>query len=506
MENNNNIQQEEITVTPTEPSVEEKTDRHEQIDVENKSIEYKEENKEPSILFPMSTYSKLIDFIKVIDTIPVKEFEKAYSKKQAISAGVNIESMRTTTMDDIFVDNLNEKLDDFINLAKYSDKELTIRPLNFKQKDGAISGQAAVARFTSLLGVGEVTQVPLWHSGIWLTIKPPKQSDIINLELAIANNQISLGRDTNTLVYSNYSVIFNRLVTDFVMKHVVDTTLKITEEDDLRDYIVIHDLYPLILGMITSMYPDGIPITRTCINTKELNEDKTPKCDFTVSSKVDTKKLLFVNRKSISNNMLSHMSKRSPNSMTVDEVKEYQLSIKESVDKKITIKTENSLEITAILSLPMLKDYVINGEAWVLNIIKESEELFSKTDSDEVKNSKVNDILMTVILGIYNVFVKKIETNGSIVEDRETITEVLTVLSNDNEAFKSFINEVKKFISRSAIAIVATPNYECPKCKAEQTDSNLNKAFKELIPLNVLESFFDLSVLRINKVRNKSMY
>ena len=485
-------------------NIENQDDRHNIVTPTISEEEYSDIVNKASILLPGSTYEAILKTLKIIDTIDPKEFEKLYSKKQILSTGINIESGRTTTKDNVFVDNLNESDDKYVNTVNYSDKELVPRPINFKQTDGVVSGSTAIARFTSLLGVGVVTQIPLWHSGIWLTIKPPKQTDIINLEIAIANNQIQLGRETNTLVYSNYSVIYNRLVIDFILKHVVDSTLKLPEDDDIRKYISMHDMYPLILAMISSMYPEGIPVTRTCVNTNNLKEDKTPLCDFIASAKLDTNKLLWVNRKVLNNKMLTHMSKRIPNSSTVDEVKEYQLSISKTNSKTITIETENSIPVIATIAIPNLYDYLINGELWIQNIIKEAEEIFSSTDSIETKNSKVNDILMTVILGIYNVFVKKIESNNMVIEDNDTIVELLTVLSNDNIAFKSFINSIKTYISESAIAIVATPNYECPNCKAQQND-NIKGPFKELIPLNILESFFDLSVLRINKVRNKSI-
>ncbi len=303
----NTINNNHDTVT-TEPSntaqVEVEEDRHISIKPELSEEEYSTLVNKASILLPGSTYEIILKTLKVIDTIDPKEFEKLYTKKQTVATGINIESSRTTTRDNVFVDNLKE-VNDFVNTVKYSDKDLVSRPINFKQTDGVISGSTAVARFTSLLGVGVVTQVPLWHSGIWLTIKPPKQTDIINLEIAIANNQIQLGRETNTLVYSNYSVIYNRLVTDFILKHIVDSSLKIPEDDDIRNHISMHDMYPLILAMISSMYPDGIPVTRTCINTSVLNDDKTPKCDFVVSATLDTNKLLWVNRKALNNKLLT---------------------------------------------------------------------------------------------------------------------------------------------------------------------------------------------------------
>ena len=51
----------------------------------------------------------------------------------------------------------------------------------------------------------------------------------------------------------------------------------------------------------------------------------------------------------------------------------------------------------------------------------------------------------------------------------------------------------------------STARSVCPKCNANQAVSE-NPAFKELIPLNIIESFFDLSTLRGAKLRSIDMY
>lgn len=489
---------------PEDQTVPEYSDRHEIKNPDNAYTEFDLKNKSKhGILFPTTLYEKLVEFIKTIEPIPAEEFELLYNDSQRFSTGMAIESERFNVIDDVYAKKLNKTLDRFINIPNYSDSSLEMRAITPKTKEGNLSGQVAINVFTSLLGVGEVTQIPLWHSGFWITIKPPVIADLINLEQAIANNQILLGRETNTLVYSNYSVVFNRIVVDFILSHMISCSLKLPVGDDIRDYISTQDLYPLILGMLNSMYPNGIDVTRGCINTTRVEDDKTPKCTFIGSGNLDTKKLIWINRKSLNSYMLDIMSKRRPDSVSVDEVKEYQRTIKEMHPRTINIDTENGNTVSFTFKIPTLREYIDNGEAWVNNVIKKSEELFTEQDSAEIKNMKVNDILLSIVLGIYNIFVSEIKSNQYDINDIETITSVLEILSADNKLFETFNKEVSKYISDAVIAVVATPNFECPVCKQEsQTDSTVvNKAFKELIPLNVLETFFALSVLRINQTR-----
>lgn len=467
---------------------------------------YDENSKEDTILFPTSTYKSITKLIEAISEIDDDKFSEEYSTQQALSTGVTIESMRTTTAKNIFGDNINEKIDKIVNCIKYSDKDLNLRALKVGHKEGTLTGQTAVARFTSLLGIGEVIQLPLWHSGFWITIKPPKGNELINLEMALGNNEILLGRETNTLVYSNYSVVFNRIVVNFILEHLVSSSLKIPAGEDIRSYISTQDLYPMVLGLLTTMYPDGINVTRSCFNNSKLDEEKKPKCDFVVSAKLDTKKLLWLDRQKISKSMLETMSKRNPDSVSVNEAKDYKLSIASLSDKVIDLTTTNGTLINITLSIPSLDKYILNGEEWVQQVISKSEELFSDADSSEVKNNKVNEILMSVIFGIYNVFVTEINDQGSIINDKDTINDILGVISSDYDLFKTFIKEVENYITKSAIAIVATQNYTCPKCKTDQTSASVDKRFEEFIPLNILETFFDLSVLRLNKIRNREIF
>jgi hypothetical protein len=500
------------TSSEIESTSEEKTEDSHTVEVpETKSEEADMEKEDNNILFPSVILSELNRLDKDFASILPENFQKIYEKtqehKKALAAvGLITGAERMVVQKGVFEKELNaEDIVNYVNMLKFGDKDLNTRPLPINMEKGPLNAETAVARFTAMLGVGEIIQVPLWHSGFWITIKPPKNTDILNLEISLTNAQVSLGRETNTLIYSNYSVIFNRIVTDFIMDHVISVSIKLPDDKDVRDYIVVHDLYPLVLGMITAMHPSGIDVTRSCINASKLDENKIPLCDFNVSARLDTKKLLWVNRKALTTKMLNQMSIRQPNGVTVDEVKEYQNNITQILSETIEVETANGSSVKLVLNLPMLRNYIDNGERWVNRVISKAEELFTTNDSYESKNSKVNDVLLSVILGIYNVFITKIELNGEWAEDEDAIYAVLDVLSSDEDAFNVVIDKIKHYISKSAIAMVATPNYECPTCQKDQAREGVPAAFKELIPLNILEGFFDLSVLKIKVIRARNI-
>ena len=474
--------------------------------------EYDPNNEEDnlSISLPTDRYNKVVDFIVELSKL-TGEFHKEFiTDKHTIARDISIRGGKNSQATDVFEEALDNPENEFTNNFEHSDKVLAPNTLKINSKTDILSNQNAIAFFSKALGIGELVEVPLWHSGFWVTLRPPKQSEIIVLESNIANLSVQLGALTSTIIYSNYSVIAIRMLMDFIKDHIQNSSLKLSPEDDILDYINIQDLQPLVLGIIISMYPKGAPITRICVNTIVLDSNNIPKCDYSIRGVLDPKKLLFVNRKALSSEHINQMIKRLPNSVTIDDVKNYQLTLDRIKPHKIEFNTEaEDVKINLTISLPSIKEYITAGEEWVNDIIYKSEELFTDADNQETKNKKVDEMLSTFILGLYSTFITQIEieyaNEGKRVIDKPTIINLLEAFSGDRAILKEYIPKITKFITDTAVAIVATPTFICPKCKANQAVSE-NPAFRELIPLNIIESFFDLSTLRGAKLRSIDMY
>ena len=483
-------------------------DRHTQANPFKDGKPYKElEDKQVanSIIIPVSTYNKVMDFINKVDKLDPDFVEDSYTEDQKDVSRLNSFGIRYTVKDDVLVQDLEDALDRKVNRINYSDKKLNISSLALStDSHKKLTPSQATLMFRTLLSVGEAIQVPLWHSGFWINLKPPTQTDIINLQIALTNSEIELGRNTNTLIYSNYAVVFNRIITDFIIRHIDDTTLIIPEGEDIRKYILVHDYYPLVLGILATMYPKGINVIKSCINSTYLDKDNKPKCDFIVSATLDSKKLLWVDRTVLSDKMLSHMSNRVERTMTVDSIKEYQLSINNLIDKEYEIVATNEAKFKVKFSLPTILDYITNGERWVNTIVKKAEGLFTSNDTQDEKNTKINNIALSGILGIYNIFVKEIYISDTPISDYDAILDMLSTASSDDKAFTEFITQVEKFITTSAIAIVGTPSYTCPTCNTNQT-ANKTGPFKEFIPFNIVEHFFVLCALRAEKTQSRAV-
>lgn len=492
--------QQEQKVKPVE------TGRHEQLDPVSDTEPYTtDEFKEVTTTVIPSTKYKTVE--KALDDIYAAETKTTSSgatfdlnPQQQEAIAVMIKGGRGSNKEDVLYDNLNKNTADYVNDIKFGDTSYNTSTVTFKKTGDKVAGANAIAIFRSFMSIGDVIHIPLWHSGFWVVLKPPTQTEIVNLQLAITNNEITLGRDTTGLIYSNYSVVFNRIIMDFIVDHINTQSIKLDDNDDIRDYISLNDFYPLVTGLLATMNPEGIEISRGCANTAEIDEDGKPKCSFTVKGKVDPRKLTWVNRTKLSGDALAHMSKRLPNSMTKQEVKEYQLRLEDIKTKDYEITTSIGAKFKVTFEIPTIKENIQRGEEWVNEIISVAQRLFKENDSETVKNQRVDEIAFASVLCIYNTFVKSFTyADGRVNDDKATFNTILSDISLDKQTFESFIANIKDFITQSPICIVATPNFVCPECGLKQKDTK--DEFKEFIPLNIVEHFFDHCASRINKVR-----
>ena len=454
------------------------------------------------ILMPSASLDRLIDAFNKVAAI--EEAKLNITEEDAIAIGLT--SVSSDSINSIYADTYaehtldNPELDN--DVESPDGTKLNLRHIKVKPSEGKVTGAKDTALFNSAIDYGTPIQLPLWNSGFNITIKPPKSIDIIALHQAVAANQIELGRRTSGLVYSNYQVVLNRIVAEFIERHIIDTTLvKTNETKSLFEYISALDFPIMVNGMISAMAPSGIDVTRQCVNVLKTTEDGKPVCTFTVKGKLDPLRLPVVNKRIVSKDMLMHMSKRTKDSVTLDELNNYQDTINKLNTGNFKYVAGNGTEVIMEFYVPNLRTYINSGEQWVDQIVAAVEDIFtSNKDDATAKNDNITDIVNRTQLGLHNTFIKKISignnhvsTNPSALDPMEDINNALATLSTYKDVVDQFMPSIKKFIGNSTIAMIGTPNYICPTCEQAQHGESDEGVLKELIPLGVLELFFDLS-------------
>lgn len=362
------------------------------------------------------------------------------------------------------------------------------------------SQDVMLAKYMSLMGGGERTAIPLWHSGFRVFIHPMTSNHLLNFQTNIFKELVEVGKDTHGLLYSNEAGIIHKHAMDLFLSLLQGTTLDIDiTKENILDYISILDLNTIYLALISACNSKGVEVTIGCNNITQITEDNKLRCDHVSVGRLNPNKLLWVDLSLVPKFLQKQLVPTTSKSVTKEAAKSYRDEIsKIAENNKIIFKSPRTDEdIIFNLKIPTIKEYLEEMNMWVMEITTRIREIMSDQSNNVEKTFIVRMVSDLLALGVYNSYIKSIDIRGEEITDREIILAALGA-NNDstNENLDKFLRGVLKYIEMSSVAISAIPNYVCPKCKKEQEGSE-NPVFKELIPINMTSIFFDQSALSI---------
>jgi hypothetical protein len=447
------------------------------------------DNIQYTFKLPSITLDKLIKLDNYISNINDPSFNEW---KDTISESINF-----YTSGSYYVNRFKEPNANFEQgLLTKENELLQPSPVKTKDKAGELRGEVALLKVAQYLKLGEIVRVPLYHSGLWVTIKPPGEKEILDFFNNIYKDKIAFGRMTNGYTLSNFSAITNNELIDFILSHVHSVNVKDLNISELKKSIYLNDLYTLAWGFAMTFYPDGFEISRACINEEE-------NCNYVATERINIAKLLWVDNNSLSEYQKAYMADYRANSKTKDEWEKYKAEHVRTRDSYFTFKN-----FKFNLKQPSLLDHTTYGIKWVNSIVREVEEkLIGEERSDDPdspyfkkRDELINEYVKVSILNQFRHYVDSIEVGDNIIVDPDTIDQVLVPLSSDNELRVKFLQEVSKFIEDTTLAIIGIPSYKCPKCKKDQNEPNMPEKFIDVIPLDVISLFFGLITLRTSVI------
>lgn len=412
---------------------------------------------------------------------------------------VNEESIDYYTVGGLFQDRFYDEKSKFSQGVETKSGELkSIDSLKFKQTDGEIKGELAVLKVSKMLGLGDVINIPLPHSGIWVTIKPPTERDLIDFYNSIFKDKIILGRATFGLTLSNFSVYINNKLFDFIVKHIHSVNFKEINKNDLKNYILIHDFPILAWGFGCTIYPNGFDYQRACINDIES-------CDYIAKATINMTKLLWVDNSSLSEAQKVIMSENRPNKLELESYRKY---IAEHVRTTSTdFTTKNGIKFK--FKIPTFNEFVSDGFGWIDKINSSVDSLIIEdSDPSELEKAKtelLDGYVKSSILRKFNHFIDFIELPDGAITDRDTINKVLEVFSSDDELRNEITTAIMKFKSDTTLALIGIPEYKCPNCGMPQNPDPMNDKLVNVIPLDVMNLFFTLITLRISRITEREV-
>lgn len=358
-----------------------------------------------------------------------------------------------------------------------------------KNSGQVLTGERAVLSMMNYMRVGNIFMAPLWNSGFWVSIKPPTESELIDLMHLLRSEKVRTGRATYGLAYSSLTGVTAKYVIEFIKAHIYSTSINAKEIDigSIEKHIVANDLDSLILAIICSMYPNGFNYSRSCVADPVT-------CNETVSGIIDPSKLLYVNRRALNDVQLSHMANRRSNSMTLKDVETYQKSLATRNIRVLNYTPDNERSIRFELKTPTLERYVLATDSWITDIELTADRVLSKDSTDTERDILITRHSKSTTMRQYTHYVDNIVYGDNTqVRDQKSLERVLNSLSADDELSKVFNEKVTELINTSTIASVGIPTYDCPSCKRPvRSRQDRPEEYQNLIPLDLLSVFFDL--------------
>ncbi len=371
----------------------------------------------------------------------------------------------------------------------------TITPPKFKNANGELRGEIALLKVSKQLGLGDTLTIPLPHSGLVVTIKPPNERDIIDFYNSVFREKIYLGRMSAGLTLSNMSVYINNRLFNFILKHVHSVNYKEVSKEQLGNYMLIHDFPILAWGFAATQYPNGFDYQRTCSNDLK-------KCSHVVQDVINMLKLLWIDNTQLSAVQKTIITDYRPNNLSVDDYRKYISEHNRVRGKDYTLK--NGMRFR--MKVPTFNEHITDGMGWVTKINTDIDNLITEPETEQqAKTELLMQYVNSSSLRQFSHFVDYIELNAAeggdnTITDRDTINKVLELLSSDDEIRPELMNAFLEFKSFSTIALVGIPSYKCPVCQADQNPTPVNENLVSVIPLDVLSIFFTLLTLRMSRI------
>lgn len=438
-----------------------------------------------TIFMPAATSQGVVDRIR---DLPKTNLESGDTGRQwlgAVKAG-----MESCVAGNALVNTINDEEAVWAHGVTSESGELRSGQVNFKAKPGqALSPDKLRERVRKSLKLGGITNVALWHSGFWVRIQAPSEAALLELYRTITAEKVSLGRSTYGLLFSNLSSHTTRVLLDFCVEHIYETSLALPEEDDVRKYIRTTDLQTLFWGLACSVWSNGVQYTRACIADPS-------KCKHVVQELIDLEGLQRVNTKQLTAWQIRHMTKRQRNTMSLDDLARYVSEFTKGQPRRIELSEDEGVAMT--LRVPTSLEHVEAGYRWISAI----EETYGRAMTLDAKQR--DEYLMhqgrATLMRNYAHFVQSLEVDGQTYEDTELIENILEDLTASDDIRRKFGQEVAKYIDESTIALIAIEAYDCPSCGAPQRSPVEKNKFPNLIPLDITQHFFQLLLQRLRKI------
>lgn len=349
------------------------------------------------------------------------------------------------------------------------------------------TGERAMMRVRALTGLGSIVQFPLWHSGIWVTLKAPSEAALLELNRRMTEEKVTLGRMTHGLAYSNNSVFFAGWITDFVISNIYETSVKaeLLEKKPIRQLISCLDVQALAWGLACAIWPKGFPYAKAVV-------DSSGQSTKVIKELVSVGKLMWTDIASLTPWQINHMANRNAGQMSEEALARYQGEFTRGKGRRLQVNDHVAINTR----VPTLEQYLVSGQRWVNNIVSMVDRAFSLAPGDSSREQFILEQGKASYMRQFAHWVESITVNDNegVIDHEETVEGTLDALSANDEIREKFIKDTVRFIEDSTISVIAVP-------ATEEEEKPPLPRFPHLLPIDSMSVFFTLLVQKVLQIQ-----
>lgn len=361
-----------------------------------------------------------------------------------------------------------------------------------------IKGERAVLTVLSHMGMGTLFRGPLWNTGIWLTVKAPNETRLIEFARQIVDAKITMGRSTYGVSFSNHMVYTAELFMELLQECTYNSTAN--EKINLADIISVQDFMTIVWAIACSIYPNGFSYQRSCVSAPD-------KCHHVVEERINVARLQWVNQNALTADQLRFMSNKKNRSVSLEEIQKYQaqFAVNHGVSRDLVSKTGRKLSVQ--LKVPTMAEFINVGQRWVEGLSSMVINALGAEAGLDARNQYMTDLANATSSRQHLHWVYSLSVDTDVITDADAIEEIFAnVISVDNDLREQFAQHVLDFTNKTMTTVIGIPNFTCPACGGQQhhTEGEIEgEAPPAIIPLEAVSTFFDLQFQRISLIRER---
>uniref|UniRef100_A0AB39CCT1 Uncharacterized protein n=1 Tax=Pseudomonas phage RVTF4 TaxID=3236931 RepID=A0AB39CCT1_9VIRU len=343
-------------------------------------------------------------------------------------------------------------------------------------------------------GMGATHEFPMPHTGIWVRLRTPTNTEVANMIQRLQNIAVRLGRETKGQGFSNRIAIYNNALTDLALQCITYTNMVATTPGDIEHRLSALDEPLLHHALATTMYPGGFNYRHACVADPS-------KCTHVEEAKLDMFSLTWFDVTQLNQRQRDMLRLRWSRQLRNEELDQY---AQDTTLGRKPIKWFDNVGVR--LRVPSIAERRDAGNRWIDGIVDITHSSFNEAPGDAGRNAYISRLGALTGARQYSHWVDAIYTREDgvdaeetlLTEDEEVIDAYLSDVMSDKKYAVAFEATVLEFIDEVILAMVAIPSWNCPVCDSAMAKT-FHERFDHLIPIDVVSTFFTLAGQKVNQ-------